>query len=53
MPKKKYFIKTENRITFKIKAEYYLKLLMPERMKFLGTTKNHITKIKMAKMCLI
>ena len=37
--------KIENRITFKIKTELYLELLMPETMKLLGSTKNKITKI--------
>ena len=31
--------KKENRIAFKIKIEYHLKLLMPETMKLLGSTK--------------
>ena len=34
----------ENRITFKIEAGYYLELLTPEMMKFLGSTKIKITK---------
>ena len=41
-----YVNKTENRITFKIRNEYYLKLLTPEPMKLLGSTKNKITKDK-------
>ena len=41
-----YINKTENRITFKIKTEYYLELLTPETMKLLGSTKNKITKDK-------
>ena len=36
--------KTENRITFKRKTEYYLELLTPETMKILGNTKSKITK---------
>ena len=36
--------KIENRITFKIKTGYYLKLLGPETMKLLGSTKSKITK---------
>ena len=36
--------KTENRITFKIKTRYYLKLLTPEMMKLLGSTRSKITK---------
>ena len=39
-----YVNKIENRITFKIKTGYYLKLLTPETMKLLGTIKNEITK---------
>ena len=35
--------KTENRITFKIKNGYYLKLLTPETMKLLGSTESKIT----------
>ena len=31
--------KIENRITFRIKTGYYLKLLMPEMMKLFGSTK--------------
>ena len=30
--------KIENRITFKIKTGYYIKVLTPETMKFLGST---------------
>ena len=33
----------KKRITFKIKAGYYLELLRPETMKLLGTTENKIT----------
>ena len=32
----------ENRITLKIKTLYYLKLLTPETMKLLGSTKSKI-----------
>ena len=39
-----YVNKIENRITFKIKAGYYLELLTPESMKLLGSTKSKITK---------
>ena len=35
-----------NRITFKIKAGYYLELLTPETMKLIGSTKSKITKDK-------
>ena len=41
-----YVNKIENRNIFKIKIEYYLKLLTPETMKLLGSTKNKITKIE-------
>ena len=39
-----YVNKIENRLTFKIKAGYYLELLSPETMKLLRTTKSKITK---------
>ena len=39
-----YLNKIENRITFKIKAGYYLELLTPETMKILGSAKSTITK---------
>ena len=35
-----YINKIENRVTFKIKAGYYLELLTPETMKLLGSTKS-------------
>ena len=38
-----YINKIENRITFKIKTGYYLKLLMLKTMKFLESTKSKIT----------
>ena len=38
--------KIENRIIFKSKTGYYLKLLMPETMKLHGSTKNKTTKDK-------
>ena len=41
-----YVNKIENRITFKIKKEYYLELLTPETMKMLGSTISKITKDK-------
>ena len=41
-----YVNKTENRIAFKIKAGYYLELLIPETMKLLGSTKNKRSKDK-------
>ena len=36
--------KTENRFRLKIKTGYYLELLTPETMKWLGSTENKITK---------
>ena len=39
-----YVNKIENRITFKIKAGYYLKLLTSETMKLLRKTESKITK---------
>ena len=39
-----YVNKIENRITFKIKAGYYLELLMPEVMKLFQNTKSKINK---------
>ena len=36
--------KTENRIKFKIKTGYYLRLLTLETMKLLGSNKSMITK---------
>ena len=41
-----YINKVKNRITFKIKIGYYLKLLTLETMKLFGTTENRITKDK-------
>ena len=39
-----YVNKIENRITFKIKTGYYLKLSMPETIKLLRIIKSKITK---------
>ena len=39
-----YVNQIENRITFRIKAGYYLELLTPEMMKLLESTENKITK---------
>ena len=39
-----YVNKVKNRITFKIKIEYYLELLTPETMKLIGSTKRKTTK---------
>ena len=41
-----YVNEIETRITFKIKSGYYLKLLMPETMRLLGSIDNNITKDK-------
>ena len=41
-----YVNKIENRVTFKIKNGYSLKLLTPETMKLLGSIKNKISKDK-------
>ena len=38
--------KIENRITLKIKAEYYRELLTPETMKLFGSTESKINKNK-------
>ena len=48
-----YVNKIENRLTFQIKAGYYLEVLMPETMKLLGSTGSKIVKMKMVTMCLI
>ena len=39
-----YINEIENRIMFKVKTGYYLKLLTPETIKLLGSTKSKITK---------
>ena len=39
-----YINKIVNRIAFKIKTEYFLKLLTPETMKLLGSTKSKTIK---------
>ena len=36
--------KLEKRVISKVKTEYYLVVLTPETMKFLGSTKSTITK---------
>ena len=41
-----YVNKIENRITFKIKKEYYPELLIPETVALLESTKSKITKDK-------
>ena len=41
-----YVNKIENRITFKIKTEYYLELLTPKIMKLVVSTENETTKVK-------
>ena len=44
-----YINKSENRITFIINTRYYLELLIPETLKFLGNMENKITKYKKGK----
>ena len=39
-----YANKTENRITFKIKTEYYIELLTRDTMKLVGSTTCELTK---------
>ena len=41
-----YVNKIENRITFKIKAAYYLELLIPGKMKLVGSTESKVTRDK-------
>ena len=41
-----YVNKMENRITFKMKSEYYLELVSPETMKLLESNKNRIIEEK-------
>ena len=48
-----YVNQIENRITFRIKTGYCLKLLTSEMMKFFLSTKSKITEMKMMKMCLV
>ena len=48
-----YINKIENRITFKIKAGYYLELLTPEMIELLGSAKNKTTKYKNSKTFLV
>ena len=45
--------KTENRIAFKIKTGYYLKILTPKTMKLHGSTEIKITKVENSKNVLI
>ena len=44
-----YANKIENRITFKIKTEFYIELLTRDTMKLLGSTKSELTKDKNGK----
>ena len=46
-----YTNKIKNRIVFKIKAGYKLKLLSPETIRLLGSTKKKLIKIKMERTC--
>ena len=48
-----YVNKIENRIRFKIEKGYYLKLLITETLKLLGSNKSKITKDKNGEACLI
>ena len=43
-PKRRSVNKIEKRVTFQIKAEYYLQLVMPEMMKLLRSNENIVTK---------
>ena len=43
LPVRRYVNQIENRITFRIKTGSYLKLLMTETIKLLGSTKSKIT----------
>ena len=44
-----YVNKIESRITFKIRTGYYIKLLTPETMNLVGSTKNKKAKDKNGK----
>ena len=44
-----YVNKIENRLTFRIKTGYYLKILTPETSKSFGSTKSKISKDKNGK----
>ena len=46
-----YINKIENKITFKIKTAYYLKLLTPETKKLTENRENKITKDKIEVIC--
>ena len=48
-----YVNEIKNRITFKIKTEYYLDLFTLETMKLLGSAKTKITKNKNGENLLI
>ena len=50
LPVQMYPNKIKNRIVFKIKTGYKLELLTPETMRFSGSTKKVLLKIKTAKM---
>ena len=50
LPVEIYPNKIKNRIVFKIKTGYKLELLTPETMRFSGSTKKVLLKIKTAKM---
>ena len=51
-----YINKVENRITFKIRTGYYLKLLTPETMQLLGSTnknRKNIPNLELTEVVLI
>ena len=48
-----YVSQIANRITFKIKTGYHLKLLTPETMKLFGSTKSRINNDKNGEKSLI
>ena len=50
---RKYLNKIDNRITFKVRTGYDLKILTPQAMKILGSIKSKIIKDKMVETYLI
>ena len=48
-----YVNEKENRLAFRIKTRYYLKVLTPEMMKLFGSTKSMKTKDKNGEKCLL
>ena len=53
LSKRKYLNKIDNRITFKVRTGYDLKILTPQAMKILGSIKSKIIKDKMVEAYLI